>query len=205
MSIVTQITDALAAGIAARGTASFVVSGGSSPATIFAALAEGAYDAVIDWSKVTITLVDDRQVPDDHADSNRKLIREQLLLGDVAAATFLPLTTDGPVADLHRPFDVMLLGMGPDGHFASLFPSMVDDAAMDVATPPAIIETGPQGNPIWPRISMNLAMILQSSLLILLVKGAVKQDVLAAAQTDRSLPIHHLISQTVTPVEIITD
>lgn len=205
MSIVDQIAAALAAGIAERGTASFVVSGGSSPAGIFAALVAGEHDAEIDWARVTITLVDDRQVPDDHADSNRKLIRSQLLQGPVATAQFLPLTIDGPVADMARPFDVMLLGMGPDGHFASLFPSMVDDAAMSVETTPAIIQTGPQGNPLWPRISMNLSMILQSRLVVLLVKGAVKEKVLADAQTDRSLPVHHLIKQTVKSVQIVTD
>ena len=205
MSIVDQIAGALAAGIAERGTASFVVSGGSSPAAIFAALAAGEHATAIDWARVTITLVDDRQVPDDHIDSNRKLIRSQLLQGPVAAAEFVPLTVDGAVADMARPFDVMLLGMGPDGHFASLFPSMVDEAAMNVKTAPAIIETGPQGNPLWPRISMNLPMILQSRLVLLLVKGKVKQQVLNAAQTDRALPVHHLITQTVTPVQIVTD
>ena len=75
MSVVNQITAALAAGIAQRGSASFVVPGGSSPALIFKALANGEYGTDVDWARVTITLVDDRQVRGNHNDSNRKLIR----------------------------------------------------------------------------------------------------------------------------------
>jgi 6-phosphogluconolactonase len=99
----------------------------------------------------------------------------------------------------------MLLGMGLDGHFASLFPSMVGDAAMNVDTAPAIIQTGPDGDPLCPRISMNLPMILQSRLVFLLVKGCSQtREFLELAQTDQSLPVHHLITQTVKSVQIIT-
>ena len=160
MSVVNQITAALAAGITQRGSASFVVPGGSSPAFIFKALANGEYGTDVDWARVTITLVDDRQVRGNHKDSNRKLIRAQLLRGPVVAARFLPLTIAGPVTKMDRPFDVMLLGVGLDGHFASLFPSMVGDAAMNVDTAPTIIQTGPEGDPLCLRISMNLPMIL---------------------------------------------
>jgi len=205
MSAVNQITAALAAGIAERGSASFVVSGGSSPAPIFTALTNSKHDAYVDWSKVTITLVDDRLVHENHDDSNCKLIRAQLLQGPVSAAKFLPLTIAGPVTEMDRPFDVMLLGMGQDGHFASLFPSMVDDAAMDVDTPPAIVQTEPQGSPLCRRISMNLPMILQSRLVLLLVKGPAKKAVLKAAQTDRSLPLHYLITQTVKSVCVVKE
>tara|TARA_B100001059_G_C17606978_1_gene462507 strand:+ start:30 stop:647 length:618 start_codon:yes stop_codon:yes gene_type:complete len=203
MSVVNQIASTLSVAIDERGTASFVVSGGSSPKSIFAALVAGEHDHDVDWGKVTITLVDDRQVPDDHDDSNCKLIRSKLLQGPVGAARFLPLTFKGPVSEIPRPFDVMLLSMGPDGHFASLFPSMVDDMAMDVRTAPTVIETEPNGDPIWPRISMNLSMILQSRLILLLVMGSVKREVLTAARTDRSLPVHHLITQNMQSVQVV--
>jgi 6-phosphogluconolactonase len=205
MSAVNQIASALSVAIDERGTASFVVSGGSSPTSVFAALVAGKHDHDVNWEQVTITLVDDRQVEDDHDDSNCKLIRSKLLQGPVGAAQFLPLTVGGPVSEMPRPFDVMLLGMGPDGHFASLFPSMVDDMAMDVRTAPAVIETEPHGDPMWPRISMNLSMILQSRLVLLLVKGSFKREVLAAAQLDRSLPVHHLITQNIQSVQIVED
>ncbi|MDC0062799.1 6-phosphogluconolactonase [Candidatus Puniceispirillum sp.] len=205
MSVVNQIASALSIAIDERGTASFVVSGGSSPTSVFAALVAGEHHHDIDWERVIITLVDDRQVADDHDDSNCKLIRSKLLQGPVGAAQFLPLTVEGAVSEIPRPFDVMLLGMGSDGHFASLFPSMVDDRAMDVSTPPAVIKTEPHGDPVWPRISMNLSMILQSRLILLLVKGSLKRETLAAAQIDRSLPVHHLITQNMKAVQIVED
>lgn len=203
MSVINQIASALSVAIDKRGTASFVVSGGSSPKPVFTALVAGEHDHDVDWERVTITLVDERQVADDHDDSNCKLIRSQLLQGPVGAARFLPLTVEGPVLEIPRPFDVILLSMGTDGHFASLFPSMVDDMAMDVRTEPAVIETEQYGDPLWPRISMNLSMILQSRLILLLVMGSVKREVLAAAKTDRSLPVHHLITQNIQSVQIV--
>ena len=205
MSIVSKIVSTLNAGIAACGSANFVVSGGSSPVNIYAALVAGDYDGYIDWSLVTITLVDDRLVSKDHADSNQKLIHDKLLQGPISAAQFLPLTPDGPVANLSHRFDVILLGMGLDGHFASLFPSMINDTALDLDAEPSIIKTRPQGIPHWPRISMNLSMIIQARFILLLAQGEEKKKVLAAAKTDRSLPIHHLITQTLKPVEVLTD
>ena len=99
----------------------------------------------------------------------------------------------------------MLLGIGLNGHFASLFPSIVGNAAKSVDTAPAIIQTGPEGDPLCPRISMNLPMILQSRLVFLLVKGAAKRDVLRAARTDQSLPVHYLTMQTVKSVQSATE
>ena len=207
-SIAGRIAAQLAQSIADNGQASFVVCGGSSPLGLFAALANGTYKnettSIVDWSRVTITLVDDRLVPTDDDNSNQKLLHQHLWYGELAAARFVPLTLDGDAANITRPFDVMLLGMGPDGHFASLFPDMVDGPALSVDTPPIIIETDAKGSPKLPRISMNLAMILQSKMIMLLVKGAQKQEVLAAAETDRSLPVHALLTQRVTPIEIIT-
>ena len=195
--IAENIIEQLTASIAKNGTASLVVSGGSSPLAVFAELA--AHD--IGWDKVTITLVDDRLVPADHADSNQALLHRHLLVDHAAAARFMPLTQ--AVMDVFRPFDVMLLGMGPDGHFASLFPAMVgDDEAFGPDHTPKIITTPPIGSPQWPRISMNMAMILESNLAILLVNGAEKQAVLAASKTDSALPIHWLLKQTKRKIEV---
>ena len=138
----------------------------------------------MDWSQVTITLVDDRLVPADHQHSNQKLLHDHLLFGAVSAA-FIPLAIDNGVKNIARPFDVMLLGMGVDGHFASLFPDMVGKASLQVDAPPMILETG-RRDLHRCRASLNLAMILQSKLLILLVNGSEKLAVLEAARTDPS-------------------
>ena len=203
--ITDQIARELAQSLAKNGQASLVVCGGSSPLGIFDALAAGEHEDEVDWSRVTITLVDDRLVPADHEHSNQKLLHDHLLRGPVAAANFVPLQPNNAAMDIRRPFDVMLLGMGVDGHFASLFPDMVSNASMKIDTPPMILETGPRGSPTLPRVTMNLAMILQSRLLILLVNGAEKQAVLQAAQSDTGLPVHALLKQDGTRLEIVTD
>jgi 6-phosphogluconolactonase len=100
----------------------------------------------------------------------------------------------------------MLLGMGIDGHFASLFPDMITIAtAFDTDAAPAIIRTGIKGSPAHPRISMNLAMILKSRHIMLLIHGDAKRAVLADALHNRNLPVAALLHQTITQIDIITD
>ena len=93
-----------------------------------------------------------------------------------------------------KPFDVTLLGMGEDGHFASLFPDMINqNEAFDLNASPKILITPPQGNPLISRITMNLSLIMESLNIILLVKGKAKQNIFEKAQKEKKLPIHHLI------------
>lgn len=196
-----RIAENLQAAVAENGHASLIVSGGSSPLPVFAALSQMA----LPWAQVVITLVDDRLVGDEEAASNVKLVREHLLQDKAAEARFLSLKDmDDEASALTRPFDVMLLGMGTDGHFASLFPDMPDPAlAFDPEAHPQLLRTPPRGNPLLPRISMNLAMILQSQHIYLMITGAEKQAVFEAAKTDAKLPIHHLIQQQKTAFQII--
>lgn len=203
MKTASKIADHLSRAIAKKGAASLIVSGGSSPLAIFKALTA----IKIDWAKVTISLVDDRDLPANHADSNELLIQTHLLKGEAASANFISLARDpDKVAVIARPFDVMLLGAGTDGHFASLFPDMIsDEAAFDLGAVPTILRTGIKGSPAHPRVTMNLAMILQSSHIFLLVKGAVKTAVLAEAQHNHDLPIAALLQQKITNIEIIMD
>ena len=199
----SKIADHLSLAIAEWGAASLIVSGGSSPLAIFKALTA----MKIDWTKVTISLVDDRDVPADHTDSNELLLQTHLLKGEIASANFISLARDpDEVAMIARPFDVMLLGMGTDGHFASLFPDMVsDEAAFGLGAAPTILRTGIKGSPAHPRVTMNLAMILQSSHIYLLVNGAAKTAVFADAQHNHNLPIAALLQQKITNIEIIMD
>jgi 6-phosphogluconolactonase len=203
MMTASKIADHLSLAIAERGAASLIVSGGSSPLAIFKALTA----MKIDWAKVTISLVDDRDVPADHTDSNELLLQTHLLKGEIVSANFISLARDpDEVAMIARPFDVMLLGMGTDGHFASLFPDMVsDEAAFGLGAAPTILRTGIKGSPAHPRVTMNLAMILQSSHIYLLVNGAAKTAVFADAQHNHNLPIAALLQQKITNIEIIMD
>ena len=125
-AIATQLSDA----IDARGVASLAVSGGSTPVPLFQALSKKP----LQWDKIIVTLVDDRWVAPDHADSNEALVRTHLLQNEAAQAPFIPhyqpgLPAAAGVAPLCKklsvidgPLTTVILGMGNDGHTASLFP-----------------------------------------------------------------------------------
>ena len=99
--------------------ASFIVSGGSSPISIF----QDLNNSDLDWSKIKISLVDDRFVDKSHDDSNEKLLHDHLLINNAVIANFVSLKSNfEDVLKINKPFDLMLLGMGEDAHFASLFP-----------------------------------------------------------------------------------
>ena len=128
-TLAADVAGRLRAAIAGQGTATLVVSGGRSPVAFFEALA----GEVLDWSKVVVSLADERWVPVEHADSNAGLVRRHLLQGDAARARFIGLYRSAPsleaaAAEADRalvqlpPIDVLVLGMGDDGHTASLFP-----------------------------------------------------------------------------------
>lgn len=200
----------LRAGIAERGKASLVVSGGSTPKPFFEALKKQK----LDWDKLTITLADERWVDADHPDSNARLVREHLL---VEGAHFVPLKTAAAtphegaaeaaeaVADaLPIPFDVIILGMGDDGHTASFFPhapeleeALTSDALCVGLTPP---DYAPH-----PRITLTLPAILDSRRIILHITGGKKQEVYAKACEAgpvEDMPIRSVLRQEQTPVEV---
>lgn len=190
---IDEITQYLLAGLTQaihqKGQACLVLSGGSSPVPVFAALAQTNFA----WDKVQVTLVDERAVPATHSDSNEALVRTHLLTGHAASAQFIPLFDNDAAFDEIGIADVALLGMGTDGHFASLFPDMVGQKqAFSLSAAPAIIKTGPQGSPIHPRISMNLSLIHKIPHCCLLLPNAEKVALFADAKTDESLPVHYL-------------
>ena len=191
MSIVNLISDRLNSSIENEGSASLVLSGGSSPISIYEELS----NIDISWSKVFLTLVDDRLVDPDHRDSNQKLLHNHLIKNKAQNINFFPLTENFlSNTEFKKPFDITLLGMGEDGHFASLFPDMINQyEAFDINACPKILITPPQGNPLIPRITMNLSLIMESLNIILLVKGKAKQNIFEKAKKEKKLPIHHLI------------
>ncbi|KZE30306.1 6-phosphogluconolactonase [Crenobacter luteus] len=208
---VARLAEAIVAGLsqalAEKGRARLAVSGGKSPVPLFKTLAE----ADLDWSRVTVTLVDERFVPADHPDSNERLVREHLLVGRAAAATFAGLVADpgdlaASVAAANRayqPIDVVVLGMGEDGHTASLFPAAPELAAgLDPANPNAYLAVTPPAAP-HARVSLTLVALLSAGRLILAIAGETKKQVFEAASANLSaaLPISALIHQTKVPFD----
>ena len=198
-----QIFDILKLTIKEKGTASFVVSGGSSPIKIFNELSF----MDLDWTKVNITLVDDRFVDKSHDDSNEKLVIENLMINKAANINFISLcNSPEKVLNINRPFDIMLLGMGEDGHFASLFPSLIktNPDYFDVSSLPEIIYTEALGSPCHKRVSMNLSMILQSNKIFLLIPNKNKLDVYKEAKYNKKIPLYFLLNQIKNKINIIT-
>lgn len=196
-----------------RGTATLAVSGGRSPVPLLRALSE----QTLPWDKVTVALVDERWVPPDSADSNERLVRENLLVGRAAAANFLALKThdDMPAAAvpertaalraLPLPFDLVILGMGEDGHTASLFPGAAGLAdALDASRSDLLVAMVPP-NAAHGRLSLTLRGLLSARRLILPLSGRVKRAVLARAATGASpldLPIAAVLQQDAVQVEL---
>jgi 6-phosphogluconolactonase len=214
-----DIAQRLAAAMQARGFAVLSVSGGKSPVALFEALR--VID--IDWSRVRVTLVDERCVPRIHPDSNALLVRNHLLQ-DLAAKAQLVFMVTSATEPLESPpslakaaglalneagiADVLVLGMGADGHTASLFPeapNLVDAldlrnthtcVAIELATPPA--------NAPYARITQTLAQILSARHIVLPLTGADKLHTLQQAWPHATprLPISFVLQQTQTPLAL---
>ena len=110
------------------------------------------------------------------------------------------------ILNINRPFDVMLLGMGEDGHFASLFPQLIktNSSYFEPSSTPEIIHTEPMGSPCHKRVSMNLSMILQSNNVFLLIPNKKKLEVYEQAKNDKKLPLYFLLNQKNTTINIVS-
>jgi 6-phosphogluconolactonase len=184
------LADALAGAVAAnlgtavadRGSAVLALSGGTTPRLFLRRLAAQP----VDWSRISVTLCDERWVPPTHARSNAHLVRENLLHGAAAAARFVPLFVDAPEPDavlaeilrridaLPAPFDVVVLGLGLDGHTASLFPGGDRLAeALDPLGPASVLPMhAPDAGET--RITLTLPVLAAARNLYLQIEGADK-------------------------------
>jgi len=188
-ALAENVSQILQSAIAARGKASIAVSGGSTPKGFFKVLSNKA----IDWQKVTITLADERWVDMNDDASNTRLVHENLLQNNAAAAKFFHLKQgehlcDETLADLNLaanntllPLDVLILGMGEDGHTASLFPcSDQIEQALDKSNKSALMKVEPKTAP-HQRITFSFATLKQSKNTFLHVCGTSKKQVLDKA------------------------
>ncbi|QNH21693.1 6-phosphogluconolactonase [Xanthomonas sp. GW] len=185
-----EIGDALRADIELRGNARLLLSGGTTPAPVYQALAE----LPLDWSKLEVGLVDERWLSPQDSDSNAYLVR-QSFLERAEGARFEPLVRVGkPLQDCvhaanlhaqHAPAACMaVLGMGGDGHTASLFPGATDlNKALANPLPYAALDaTGCPGANTWPlRITLTPAGLAPIGQRMLLLRGKQKLDVLERA------------------------
>ncbi len=186
------------------GKATLCVSGGSTPKLLFRTLAS----QIVDWQYVTVTLVDDRWVSPDNNRSNVKLVRDNLLTGPAAAARIAPITTmdttpeeglDEVVqrgSELSLPFEVVILGMGTDGHTASWFPGGDNLARATNPEDGALYETMRAPGAGEPRITLTLPPIISARHLILHIEGSEKRTVFEKALEDGpadEMPIRHVL------------
>ncbi|MEJ2533633.1 MAG: 6-phosphogluconolactonase [Halioglobus sp.] len=198
-ALARHVAKRLEGDIAARGAASLAVSGGSTPRNMFRQLSR----CDMDWSRVWITLVDERWIDPVDPDSNERLVREHLLQNRASTARFVGLKS--PQSDpeqgiaavsrrleqVPRPFTRVILGMGADGHTASWFPQADNlGKLLDRAGAPGLGATDPVTAPV-----------LQSRGIIIHVTGEEKRAVLEGAGASRA-PVAAILEQDTTPVAI---
>ncbi len=189
LALAKRLAADLRAALDRRERALFVVPGGSTPGPVFDILC----DLALDWGRVDLVLSDERWVSGDHPRSNTALLRGRLMQGKAAAARLIPLHLDRPAPDAQAvaalidglsaalPVDVALLGMGVDGHTASLFPGAPElDAALADDAPPVMAITAP-GQP-EQRVTLTAPVLSGAFVTHLVVTGEDKLDALKAAK-----------------------
>ena len=207
------IASELAAALTRRAAASLVVSGGRTPEAMFGALAR--HD--IEWERVQVTLADERWVDAADPASNEALVRSKLLRERAAAARFIGMKNSAPtpaagaaqawrsIGAMPQPFDVVVLGMGDDGHTASLFPGSAGlETALDAAAAPACVAMRPV-DAAHPRLSLNLAALLCARRICIQISGARKwtvyQQALGAGPVEQ-MPVRAILRQCAVPVDV---
>ncbi|HEY5738558.1 MAG TPA: 6-phosphogluconolactonase [Gammaproteobacteria bacterium] len=215
-ALYAALTAELERALAAQASATLLLSGGSTPAPLYRRLAS----ASLDWSRIDVALVDERWVDADDAASNERLLRETLLQGPAAAARFTGMKTSQPTAaaavdDCNRryaalpsPYCLCLLGMGSDGHTASLFPGAEGlQPALGAKRHCAALRALPSAvtGDNLERMTMTPWGILQARKLVLLISGEDKWRIYreaGRAGASQALPVSLFLDQQRVPVEV---
>jgi len=205
------LADRVESRLRADAHATLVVSGGTTPVDCFRALAS----MPLRWAQVDIFLSDERWVEPDSRDSNEGLARKHLLIEAATAARLVPVFAadqslearcaelDAEIRALPAPFAAALLGMGDDGHFASLFPDAANlDRGLDPAGETRCLAIDTAASPVR-RLSLTLAALANSDEILVLIFGAEKRRVLERAQRgDKAYPVASLLALETTPVSV---
>ncbi|MEX6502230.1 6-phosphogluconolactonase [Pseudomonas zhanjiangensis] len=208
-TLASAVAEALRSAIDSQGRATLVVSGGRSPIAFFECLARQP----LAWSQVLVSLADERWVPVNHATSNEGLVRRHLLQGPAAEARFIGLyqvassveqaaaKADQALAEL-PPIDVLVLGMGDDGHTASLFPDSPNLAeALSADCPQRCLPLLAPSEP-RQRLSLTLPLLAAARLPLLVIQGQAKLATLATALADDDVPSMPIRAFLHSPLEI---
>lgn len=217
-ALVDECYSLLADAVALKQSASMLVSGGGTPRPLYQQLSSRE----LDWQRIRVALVDERWVDIDHAASNEAFIKATLLHNKAAPAKFIAMKTAHATASLGqnvceeryrqlaRPFDLAILGMGLDGHTASLFPQAQGLAeALDINRKQLCVAIKAKPSEVTgeftERMSLSVYGLLQSRQLHLLITGEEKLAVYqqAKARQDSLLtPISALLHQDSVPVKV---
>ena len=194
----------LEAGLRTRPRATLVATGGRSPGMTYDRLGE---TRLLDWARVVVTLSDERCVAADAPESNARLVRERLLAGQAAKAHLVPLwpKPDAAAQRALLPFDAVMLGMGEDGHVASLIPG--DPGLAQAMDPRAgtLLADVPEGlgSPPLARVTLTLSALLASRAIFLLIAGGAKREVVERALAGEDLPVGRILVQEQVPVRVL--
>ena len=190
-TVARTLAQICAEALEARDAAALTLAGGSTPIPVYRRLAE----IDLDWSHIVLLPGDERWVDHDDRACNLRAMREAFAGTTAEFRALTPEHPEGPpdtavaeatLADLHGPFDACVLGMGADGHFASLFPGadgLADALDPDCKAPAVVVHPSPMpADAPFARISLTLSRIMASRRLLLLIRGDEKRGVLHKAR-----------------------
>jgi 6-phosphogluconolactonase len=205
---------AIADALPPAGPATLVVTGGSTPGPLYDRLARRR----LGWDRITVTLTDDRWVEPTSPDSNERLVRERLLVGPAAEAAFVPLKRGdySPQYDARAaepdiaallPSAAVVLGMGEDGHIASLFPNDPNLAErLDPSPGPLVVGvTTPGLPPLVRRVSLTVRALILTRLVLLYITGEAKRVLVERVRADQTYqpPVAAILRQDLAPVRVL--
>lgn len=211
--LATRIRDVLAEAIQKRNQGCLIVSGGTTPIELFKALSH----TDLEWHQIMVGLVDERWINVIDVDSNEYLVRSFLLKDMAARARFIGMKTEAGTAvaaekpcairyrKIPKPFDIVILGMGTDGHTASWFPDADRLAtAVDPCTGKICVGLRPAGD-AYDRMTLALPMILNTRRIIIHIEGEDKRQTYEKAAAGGScpvMPIRYILGQKEVPVTV---